>query len=156
MVTIVFLFFPPFPFFSFFRPFVFGESKTAPVRVAEKVMDRALNVGSHGIWDVGDRCVAPIGSHRPPPRRANGRRGRRRGVEGAFSNGRGTKLLRQLCVRCVQRAREETLEQEGTFDPSARAIYRQPSSRGKVKVRVNRLDLSVLPSFLPSSSFEFS
>lgn len=82
--TRVLLLFWPFSFSFFsFPPFAFGESKTAPVRAAEKVMDRALNVGSHGIWDVGDRCVAPIGSHRPPPRRANGRRGRTRERENA-------------------------------------------------------------------------
>lgn len=52
-------------FLAFF-PFAFGESKTAPVRFAEKVMDRALNVGSHGIQDVDTR-VAPIGWYRTAP-----------------------------------------------------------------------------------------
>lgn len=54
-----------FSFLAFF-PFAFGESKTAPVRFAEKVMDRALNVGSHGIQDVDTR-VAPIGWYRTAP-----------------------------------------------------------------------------------------
>lgn len=121
--TRVLLLFWPFSFSFFsFPPFAFGESKTAPVRAAEKVMDRAFNVGSHGIWDVGDRCVAPIGSHRPPPRRANGRRGRTReresgkrgNVEGlSRTAGERNHYDNYACgAYNTVHAREETLELE--------------------------------------------
>lgn len=68
-------------------------------------MDRALNVGSHGIWENAGggegrkggggggkraRCVAPIGCHRLPPRLSRN------------SWGTNAALLR-LCVPSTQR-----------------------------------------------------
>lgn len=94
--------------FSYFGFFSFFSSRSlsakvngACARCAEKVMDRALNVGSHGIWENARggegreggkraRCVAPIGCHRPPPRLSRN------------SWGTNAALLR-LCVPSTQR-----------------------------------------------------
>lgn len=155
-----FSYFGFFSFSFFFPPFAFGESKTAPVRVAEKVMDRALNVGSHGIWDAGTgvwRQSAATGHHLAARtdddegERENARVEREETWGGRLSRTAGERNYNNYACGAynIVHAREETLQ--GTFE-RRRARYRQPSSRGKVKVRAPlrksiHFASFVLPSF---------